>query len=549
MSNHTAEISWIETDRWRATSVWLTLALIAICAVALRLGGLDWLVGVGPTPDYSFHPDDRRSVEVAANFREGSADGYVIGMATQLFLLNALLSHFGETNLAVLLRVITLFYAALSIPLTFWIARALSCSVRTGIIAAALLAVTPLHAMNSQFGTADMTAIVYFYAAWLAAAAYLRTHRQLWFVMFAALCGAAMAIKFFLPVLVPLGLVLLLDSRRSWQTQGPLAGVIAYFSFSAFSLFNYTLYDFAALWRMLRDDNLSMDGGFSTPMQLKAYVLDALPGLGLALFCLTLIGLLGSSLRGARAVRFVTFDGLRAFLHTPQGLLAAALTSHAFLIVTAEVHGERHTLIFAPMACILVAAMLGRIADALPRSSIVLAVLLVPLLAYQFLQVRAISALFRSDIRGEVAAWVDSKRASGATVYTTDRYTWVRGAELDNEDYENIARNARYYIACDLEFSRYMRDQHHASQIVHGHDAGLKLFRELFSGQSSRWRVEQSFRQQPMSFEQRLRDNGTLHGIGSFMPRRCYAFARTENASAVSTQTLPSREDLGRVGW
>jgi hypothetical protein len=228
--------------------------------------------------------------------------------------------------------------------------------------------------------------------------------------------------------------------------------------------------------------------------------------------------------------------------------LTAALGTHALLILTAEVHGERHILIFVPMACILAAATLGRIADSLPWPRLALALLGLPLLAYQLVQVWAIGALFRSDIRGELAAWVDAKRAQQIRVYTTHRYTWVRGAELDNKGYEDIAANAPHYIACDLEFSRYLRDKHQASQIVHGYDAGLKLFRELFSD-SSQWRIERSFRQQPLSLEQRLRDNGTLHGIGSFIPRRCYAFARIEGTALQPQPSLPTREDLGRVGW
>ncbi len=91
----------------------------------------------------------------------------VLGMATHVFLLDRLpmfieavregnfqaLFEASDFDLAMLLRVVTLAYAALTVPLTYLVARTIGCSRGVGLLAAALIAVTPLHVVNSHFGT------------------------------------------------------------------------------------------------------------------------------------------------------------------------------------------------------------------------------------------------------------------------------------------------------------------------------------------------------------------------------------------------------------
>jgi hypothetical protein len=160
------------------------LTLVAIGGIALRLPALHWLQGAGISADYSFHPDVNRFVLGAEDIHVPNPDGYPAGMTTQLYLLTRLASRFAAVGIVQLLQSITLFYSAALTALTFVTARFWGSRPSQALFAAALLTVAPVAVVQSNFGTADMAAASLFYATLLAGGAYLKTQRQLWFVLF-----------------------------------------------------------------------------------------------------------------------------------------------------------------------------------------------------------------------------------------------------------------------------------------------------------------------------------------------------------------------------
>jgi len=527
----------------------LLLVLITAVGVFLRKSGLEWLVGAGPTPSFSFHPDDRRFVAMVSDFERGSVDGYVLGMGTQLFLLNALLSRIGaHPNVAVLMRGITLFYAALSIALTYLLARQMGHSRRVGVLAAALLAVAPLHAVSSHFGTADITVVFYFYLSLMAGAAYLRTGLQRDFIVFAALCGAAVAIKFFVTLGVALALVVLIDPYRDWKKQVLLSLLVAYVTFAAFSFFNFNPWAMHRLISMLRYDNLSVGaGGLSPVQQLKQYALDGLPGLGLALAALVALGIISAGVRQVgnyrRRQQIVpsapgnAWQRALPFLRSQQGLILVVLAVHAALILKAQTHDARHLLVFIPVLCVFAAAALLQFTASLRFPAAITAIVIAGILAYQFVQVRAIDSLFGSDVRAQLADWVSARSSEGLGVDTTSEYSWVRGSELV-AGHDEVLANASYYITCDIEFSRYFGEIDSARIL---HTAGQEradFFRALFSERLPLHLVRE-FKQPPRSLEQRLFVEGRLNSVGTYVPQLCYAFARDGDKAGVSSPSFP----------
>ena len=58
-----------------STLVLVGLACVLLLTVALRVPGLGWLLGIGPTADFSFMTDDQRFVDLAKDLRAGMPDG------------------------------------------------------------------------------------------------------------------------------------------------------------------------------------------------------------------------------------------------------------------------------------------------------------------------------------------------------------------------------------------------------------------------------------------------------------------------------------------
>jgi len=491
---------------------WVLVALLAALALGiwLRAPGIHWLAGAGPQPEFSFHPDDHRFLGSARHFGEQYPDGYVMGMATQLFVALNVAELFGAVNAATLMRAVSQFYAALTLLLTFFVGRALGVGRLGSVLAVAFLAIAPMHLVNSNFGTPDATLLAFFYGAFLAVAAWLRTSKEAWFIASVMLAGGAMALKFFLPAAALVGIAILLSPQRTTPSRYVSALLIGIAGFFIFSLFNYTIWQLLPLLRMLAFDNVIIPGGHSPPMQAIKYAGDLIPGLGIPLaltFGLGVLLALQAGYAGGRAAwsqRARAAGPLRGAIEVTarpplcyRVVLGSALGMHALLIVTAGIHGPRHVLVFLPVACIVAAAGVERLWNCgRLRPAVACAAGLV--LAYGVYNAHATQTMYRNDLRNEMAAWARPLTEDGKRIVSMFDYARVDGTYQVPSHEE--ARKADYFLTCDIEFRRYFKAED-ASEVHHGYGQGrFNFYRGLFAGEEA-FVVDRAFVQRPTSLE------------------------------------------------
>lgn len=508
------------------------IGMVAIVAIAIgvRLLGSHWLVGAGIAPDFSFHPDDDRFVSAAKSFRDyPSLGGYVLGMVSQLFLVLTGTRMLGmDVNALVALRGITVFHAALTVVATYALAMFWLRDRTQALLAALFLALCPLHVINSNFGTADVTAVCLFYLAVLCGTKYLQTTRDFWFTLMAALCGFALAVKFFIPLLaVPAVLVFTEKGDRRWSMALSSAFVLAG-AFAIASLFNYTPWDFRALLRMLMFDNVSIVAGKGPLENILLYSWRFLAAPGLPLGLLAVVGAIAWAVRTIAAARSLRWapDPARfiAALRTPAALLLLPLALHGVMIVIAGVSFTRHLLIYMPVLCVLAAATLMQALRKLQIGGYGQAAICGGLVAYLLWNAWGLQALYRNDIRVDMADWVEARVAEGHRVHAASFYTPVRGTLYDrNQDLASLP-DGDFLVTCDLEFERYLEEAD-AKRIFHakGGQGRVDFYRDVFLGES-RFHVAAVFRQRLVTPEQRLIAAGWLPPIETFTPSLCLAF-------------------------
>jgi hypothetical protein len=515
---------------------WLILALIVAGGMILRQPALTWLSDAAASSDFSFHPDDQRFVLAAEDIKAPNPDGYPQGMTTQLYLAFKLVSRFANVGILKVMHAITIFYAALSVVLTYAIARSWSMSRGAALFAAALFSVAPLAVVQSNFGTADITALCYFYATLLAGGEYLRGRKQLWFVILCALTGMAVAIKFFIPLFAPLALVLAVQPRGARLTQllTAIFGVIA--SFEALSFFKFTPWDLHHLFTMLRDDNVVIAAARSDIIasgpidQLGRYSWDLVSAVGIPAALLLVAGLaqwLRSLYRGTQPAR--AWPSLRNWrsLVTPNSLFVAALSLQAALLLISRIHAERHPLVFVPVICILAARTLFTAFEGGRRVAVTRALAVAAILLYQTSDAIAVEKLYPEDVRNDMASWTARQASEGRQVVSMAPFSNVRGSVLLPDLDPLLLERSAYIVTCDFEFARYL---HHrtASEVFHpmGGQERLDFFRGVFEGGTSEFGIVREFKSTPRGIELRLIAADFMAPLGTFVPRRCYALGR-----------------------
>jgi hypothetical protein len=518
--------AWV---RQQGLAFWLLLTFIACASVLMRFGGIQWLVSVGHDPYFSFHPDER-AVGWVQDFKAGSRDGYVLGMTTQLFALMQVLKGYLDLEPVVALRSITLLYAALTVVLTAILARSWGCSKRVSLLAAALLAVAPLHVVNSNFGTPDVTVVFLFYAMLLGGAAYFKTGRQIAFITAAVFAGAAFAVKFYMPLAVPFLILLGLQEQRRMFNQTVLAVAVATCSFEALSAFNYKPWDLLLLLRMLAFDNAVVTGGLTPHEQVAFYLWDSISALGLASWLFTMIGIAVLLRRLAHRYTELQATGAkwRTYIveHQSALLFASAFAAHTAVIVLAQFHAPRHMLVYLPVACI--AAAIGLLSvGTLFRNQILAALCITATLTYQIYNASTIQDVYAQDIRNGVARVVNLLANQGYSVLTLSKYSAVKGTQIVKNERE--LGSADFFVTCDLEFDRYF-EADEAEKIFHafGGQQRLDFYRALFAGRTEFVKLHDFIRALPQSPEIMLGKAGWLRSFDKslqpFVPRRCVIF-------------------------
>jgi len=527
---------------------WLLLGLIVVGAVLLRLQGLHWLLAVAPTADFSYMMDDQRFVELAKDFSAGTFDGYPYGMTTQLLALQALISPFvSDVNLLHLLRVVTLIYAALTLVLTFFISRSWGIGNGWSLLAVFLLATAPTHVVTSNYGTADVTAVFFFYLALFVEGRYLITRKQVWFVVAAALTGAAIAIKLFLPLLVPLGLIVLAHKGARFFTQALLAAVVVLISFEALSLFSYEISDLMKMSASIKNDNISIQGGNGPVKQLVLYTWDLVSAVSIPVFLLGFAGLalwvkgFFSRVQPLAAIR----SDWRSLI-TPETILLCALAAHGVLLIFAGIHAVRHLLVFVPATCIAAAFAAKRMSEAgwLNRPGRIVSGLL--LIAYAISNAVAVEALYVRDIRNQLGAWAAETASRGRKIVSVGEWTQMQGVSFERRADLAALGPDDYLVTCDLEFNGYLRSRDAKTYNVFGGQPRTDFYWNVLEGRAD-FRIVKLLREEPLSIEQWLIDRQFMRPIGTFVPKRCLVLGRNENA------ITPPREIWPRVyytsGW
>jgi 4-amino-4-deoxy-L-arabinose transferase-like glycosyltransferase len=543
----------VARNEMNARLAWLILALIMAGGMMLRLPGVHWLSGAADAADFSFHPDDKRFVLAASDIKAPIPDGYPQGMTTQLYLVHLLVGRFTHAGLLQILHGITIFYAGLLILLTYVIARTWEMSRGSALLAAAFLSIAPLAVVQSNFGTADVTAAFYLYAALLAGGQYLRTQRQLWFVVLCVLTGMAIAVKFFVPLFAPLALVLLVQRKGERLAQWLSALFIVAGSFEALSFFKFAPWDMHHLFWMLRDDNLFIANTHRGPItQLRLYSCDFVSAVGIPVALLFVVGVA----RWSRPVRDLAHR-LRIALRvkswqsmvTPASLFVSALSLHALLIVIAKVHGERHLLVFLPVICVAAAQTLFALLAAGRLTAAARALAIGVILLYQTGDAVAIESLYPGDVRNEMASWTVLQVAGGKHVIALMGYSNVRGTIYTPDQTPSPLDESSYVVTCDLEFTRYLH-QGSVKEVFHPHggEDRLVFFQNVFEGTSDVGIVRE-FRSKPRGAELRLIDANVMASLGTMVPRRCYALGRSDKLPPDAQMAIRAELANSEEGW
>jgi hypothetical protein len=506
--------------------------------------GLEWLVGVGNKQDFSFHPDDGRFVQMALNFQEENPDGYVVGMASHLFLILKIITfcHIDQPNPLIVLRVVSVFYASLTILVLFIFSRILGLTRGKALLSSGLLSLVPIHVVNSNFGTADITALFYSYACLCVAVKYLRTQKSVWFILSVICSGAAVAVKFFIPLLVGIGI--LIGMSRDRVTKAISALFLLSGSFSIVSMFNYTIWDFKRLLYMLAFDNVIITGGNNFFDQFLLYAWDLVSALGIPLAAIVVIGIFLCSRKNLRGLNVKEIWNYGKSNNVGIWfLIVAVMVTQALLIMTAGIHGTRHILIYIPIACVFAAHVIVSIFEKTKLGYVANTLILSGIFSYMVYNAISMQRLYRNDVRSQMAEWAIEKKSKGKPVIAFMDYSHVKGTELKTGKHQMVQPGS-FILTCDLEFARYMNSRS-AKDIYHayGGQDRVDFFRDLFEGRSN-CKIVYVFRQEPISIEQTLIDAGLLRPLSTFIPRECYAVECREDI-----RNEPHKKIKKNPGW
>jgi hypothetical protein len=506
-------------------------------AIGLRLPGLRWLLDVTPFPGFDFHPDAMGLIRATEDFSQSDhPTGYPLGLSTHLYLARQLLEALRrEVDPTLLIRAISMSYGVLTVCLTGIVARVLTGSTAVALTAALFLALAPLHIINSHFGTADSTLVFFLWLSVVFGWRALRGGRSLDFVLFVASVGTALAVKFFIPLLLPLAIVVWHQERRferAFEAALLLAG-----SFSAVNFFNYTPWDLSRLLELIRSDNVTVVGGLTPPGQLAMYSWESMASLGLAVWPFFAVGLARFVARGWRhRTKLVPRDprAWYAMTRSPWVVPVSALTLHFVSLVAAGYHAPRHLLPFLPVMCFAAATGFAWVCSYVGASTRVAGAMLLAVVAYQTYNGAGTEARYANDIRNALAAEVADVASSDDDVVSFLEYSLVRGARLASAAEAAESRiSAAFFVTCDMEYGRYLgADQ--AAEVFHpyGGDARLRFFQDLFAGRLD-YRLVSEVSREDFTLEQRLATRGLLPSPGWFTPSHCALFARTGEAVAI----------------
>ena len=137
----------------------IALLAIVVVGLSLRLWSIDW-----GYPRLDLNPDELNVLQITSGISFDDLDPEFYSYSGLTFHLNFFagkvveffsgsLAPFGQLLIN---RLWSVFWGTLTIVVVYGAARELLQSRRAGLIAAAAMAVTPIHIWNSHFGTSDI---------------------------------------------------------------------------------------------------------------------------------------------------------------------------------------------------------------------------------------------------------------------------------------------------------------------------------------------------------------------------------------------------------
>ena len=519
----------VSSHRFAHRSAWAAaLSLIVLAALALRLPGIFWERGLPQAPPgFTFHPDEPKFVKQIRFFDQKSPEGqgYVKGWATHGYLLRALLQRLfktDEVNLILLLRSLSLLYGLLTIVLVAWIGQHLFRDPALGLWAAALLALSGLHVMQSHFGTADAVSAFYFTLSAALAARFERDRSEWVFAGFALAVGAALAIKFQLG-LMPLAAWVCLRDERRWLRLLQ-AGLFIVAGFSIVSFFNYTPWELRDFYGMLREDVRITERTGGLHLDLAFVPKSLVAGMGFGAAGLVLLGAWRLARQGISAI---TARRPR-WLGNPWTVWVIAGFSQYLLIANMDTRAPRQVLVLIPALCLVAAQGALRLCRARRGGvgSWAVGALLALLVAYQGWYASQVARLDGQDPRFAASQWLSTHIGPGERVTAYFRYSKVPGA------YPLTEELADYILTTSTEYTRYL-GRMDASEVFHGNSdaARLRFWNQLFRGELGYEKVQEFTLPTPtpelwLASRQELPGIGDWPGVGAFIPESVVIFKR-----------------------
>jgi hypothetical protein len=362
--------------------------------------------------------------------------------------------------------------------------------------------------------------------------------------LFAAFIGASLGMKFFIPLFLPLFLVLLFHTKDDKVEKILTSFFVVIGSFSLFSFFNYTPWHFKDLIKMLVFDNVQIIGGYNAAEQVGLYLWDTISALGLANWIFFVIGLVLLITGEAHsAMKEKEFNSWRLiaekFIKSPGLIFFSAFIAYGILLISADIHGNRHLLVFIPLACLVSANGFWKLSQLSRCPNVITWIILSFLITYQCYTVINLNRMFSDDIRNNMAEWVTKNVGNGNMVGTFSKYSWIKGVQfIPNKEVNESELSLDYFVTCDLEYNRYF-ENNDAANVFHayGGQQRLNFYRDLFSGKLQ-YEVVADFRRQPVGIEQYLVEKGVIKDLQTFTPKRCLVFKQLRS----STEKFDTRD-------
>jgi 4-amino-4-deoxy-L-arabinose transferase-like glycosyltransferase len=409
-------------DRVKADSKDIAfISLIVLTGLGLRLWGITW-----GFPRIDLNPDELNVFEISTKLTLRDLNPHFFSYSGLTFYLNYFstrilsLLHFNMDPFHKILihRLWSVFWGTLTIPLCYWAAKELFKDKKAAYLAAAFMAIMPLHIWDSHFGTTDIGLTFWTTFAFLMSIkAYKKPSIKNYFLG-GLVVGLAMGVKFngalagisFLAA----ALLTFLEKRMSWPkgvyclALAFLGVVIAFFIASPYTFLDYHGSIDAFLFEFKHSTEV---GHFGFDLSARGWQFHPYVYQIFAAFPFSLGFLLWMA----------TFAGLFFFMFkSPLSwkVMGLSFVTFYFLILSRwKFVPIRYYLPLLPPLTIITAYSLSQLLKKSPRWG---AVILAAIFTYTLIFSLTTTDRFRHDTRLEAAAWAIRNLKAGSEIVIVD---------------------------------------------------------------------------------------------------------------------------------